>query len=640
MAKRGLILESTISAIEARVRIADVLQSNGITPPGNPDKGNIKCPVRPDQHRAGDKSPSFSVFDGGTACYCHACKFGGTAVALQMELTGESFPEAVESLAGMAGIEVQRENSDKPDPNAAIRKALSVAAEYYASVLPRSPQAAAYAAERGFNQDHIARISLGYAPNDYGRGLKEAFREAGVGQKAAIAAGLLRESTRKRGELIPYFFDRLMFPVRDAYGEIIAFGGRRLADVTPEGEPVKAPKYYNSPETRVFHKGNVLYNLDQAKRAAAGEGGRVYVFEGYMDVEAYRLAGKDNAVAAMGTAFTSEQMQLLSARATEIVLCFDDDEPGRKAAWGAVGNILPALSADTTVRIAILPEGQDPDDVISNSGLEGFERQMESALSVDQYLIRELEKKNVGGLQGMLKMADEAAKVLANIPDPLLHALLVKEVAKSLEIDPQIIADRMGDHRKAPTYTTQSSAHEGGAAPAATVPKPPPAREGPTAKVPDRDQPAAFDRYSRRRDPSATPRPQITPEQIFRSAHAADIRVFRAKDEPGKKDIHQFIRSVLLREASYMRSGASAEKVLGLVDRFLRKEIATGLTAGSIKKYTELLKEFVDRIENRGLTYSGEQMDATHTKPKAAPRLAGLEQKKRADPKVAAAPGR
>lgn len=318
-----------------------------------------------------EKTPSFTVNDDKAFYHCFGCGQHGDVISFAMETDGLSFPEAIERLAGQAGLEVPQ-SSPQERERAKLRSTLydvveQVCGWYEEQLLQPGGRAAYdYLRERGFSDETIGRFRLGFAPDGRGR-LLQAMEARGVRREQLVEAGLLKMSPndegRGGGEPRDYFFNRVIFPINDSRGRVIAFGGRILGD----GQP----KYLNSPETPLFHKGRSLYNFTMA-REASRDAGTVIVAEGYTDVIALAQAGLPNAVAPLGTALTEDQIRLLWRVADEPVLCFDGDNAGARAALRAAERALPLLQPGKTLRFMALPAGEDPDTLIRARGAEGF----------------------------------------------------------------------------------------------------------------------------------------------------------------------------------------------------------------------------------------------------------------------------
>ena len=315
----------------------------------------------------GEKSPSFHCEDSKGRYHCFGCGVSGDHFRFLVEAEGLSFPEAVERLAGEAGLALPARDAEaekRDEQRATILDALRLAAGFFAGALQEADGAKsrAYLRDRGLNPQTQKLFGLGYAPDSRNR-LKEFLAGKGVGKAEVEAAGLV---VHGEGIAVSYdrFRDRLMFPIQDAAEKVIAFGGRALsADVSA--------KYLNSPETDVFHKGATLFNLARARRAAKAAG-TLIVVEGYMDTIALHQAGFEHVVAPLGTALTERQLELLWRNAGEPILCFDGDAAGLKAANRAAEIALPLLKPGRSLRFALLPDGKDPDDLVREQGPEAF----------------------------------------------------------------------------------------------------------------------------------------------------------------------------------------------------------------------------------------------------------------------------
>jgi DNA primase len=309
-----------------------------------------------------ERSPSFTVSEDKGFFHCFGCGAHGDVVGFVMRSEGLPFPEAVERLAREAGMEVpvsSPEERRKAEKQATLHGALEAAAKWFEQQLRNNNGRAgmAYFQRRGLRDDTIDRFRLGFAPDDR-NALLEALKKQGMPEELLIEAGLAKLPDDGRSAF-GYFRGRVMFPITDRRGRVIAFGGRIL----DQGEP----KYLNSPETPLFHKGRVLYGLAQAQ-AAVREKGELVVCEGYMDVIALAEAGIGGAVAPLGTALTEDQILELWRLAPEPILCFDGDAAGQRAAARAIERALPLLAPGKSLRFAILPPGDDPDSLIRRGG--------------------------------------------------------------------------------------------------------------------------------------------------------------------------------------------------------------------------------------------------------------------------------
>ncbi len=329
-----------------------------------------------------EKSPSFTVNDDKGFFHCFGCGAHGDVIGFVMRQSGLPFPDAVEQLAGEAGLQVPQsspQDRERAEQAASLGSALEAAAEWYRAQLNAQAgrEGKAYLERRGLKPETIERFRLGFAPNSR-TGLLEAMRARKIPDALLVEAGLVIKSDD--GELFDRFRNRVMFPIADRRGRVIAFGGRAM-------DPNAPAKYLNSPETAVFHKGHTLYNIAMA-REAAHSAGTVLVVEGYMDVIALAQAGFEHAVAPLGTALTEEQIALLWRMAAEPVLCFDGDKAGMKAALRAVDRALPLLEPGKSLRFALLPGGQDPDDLIKAQGRGAMETVLAAALPMAEMLWR------------------------------------------------------------------------------------------------------------------------------------------------------------------------------------------------------------------------------------------------------------
>jgi len=326
-----------------------------------------------------EKTPSFTVNDDKGFYHCFGCGVHGDIIKFVIETEGLSFPETVERLAGQAGLvlpEDRPEDRLRSQQRKSLYDVMEAAAKYYETqlVAQAGQEGAAYLSRRGLSRDTVKKFRLGYAHS--GRtALKEALLSRdGISEEMMVEAGLLIQIEEETGAVKPSydrFRHRVMFPITDRQGRVVAFGGRALDD------QAKA-KYLNSPETPLFHKGSLLYNLAGARKSSYDEG-RVLVAEGYMDVIAMAQAGFTNAVAPLGTAVTAEQITELWKLAPEPVMCFDGDKAGVRAAYRVAERALPLLKAGHSLRFVHLPTGEDPDSFISSRGKQAFRDVLERA---------------------------------------------------------------------------------------------------------------------------------------------------------------------------------------------------------------------------------------------------------------------
>jgi DNA primase len=334
-----------------------------------------------------EKTASFHADDRKGIYHCFGCQVSGDIFTFLVEKQGLSFPEAVERLAAEAGLDLPKSDprdKQREDARKSLYGVVELAAKFFEETLQGRDGASArgYLSGRGLDPATLSRFRIGYAPS--GRyALKEHLGAEGIAVKAMIEAGLLVS-----GEDIPVpfdrFRDRVMFPILDARGRVVGFGARALS-------PDAQAKYLNSPETDLFHKGALLYN-QAAARASAHKSGTIVAVEGYMDVIALAQAGIEHVAAPLGTALTADQIALLWRLADEPVLCFDGDAAGLKAAYRAVDTALPLLSPGKSLAFALMPEGQDPDNLVRAQGRAGFEALVADALPlIDMIWQRETE---------------------------------------------------------------------------------------------------------------------------------------------------------------------------------------------------------------------------------------------------------
>ena len=413
----GLIPASFIDELMSRTDIVEVINSRvPLKKAGREYKAC--CPFH------GEKTPSFTVSPTKQFYHCFGCGAHGTALGFLMDYEHLGFPEAVEELASLAGLEVPREQSQGTDRRPDLYSVLDAAAGYYREQLKRAPAAIEYLKARGISGATAATFGIGYAPDEWDGLLRRLGADAGATQRLATA-GMLIE--RDQGGFYDRFRGRVMFPIRDARGRVIAFGGRVLGQ--------DEPKYLNSPETPLFHKGRELYGLYEARQALRHIP-RLLVVEGYMDVVGLHEAGIHWAVATLGTATTPEHLERLFRVTEEVVFCFDGDRAGRQAAWRALENALPTLREGRQVRFLFLPEGEDPDSLVRTEGAAAFTARLKDALPLSEYLHDELAAKvDMGSLDGRARLAELAKPLVARVPEGVFRALLVGRIASAVGMD-------------------------------------------------------------------------------------------------------------------------------------------------------------------------------------------------------------
>jgi len=373
-----------------------------------------------------EKSPSFTVSPTKQFYHCFGCGAHGTALGFLMEYQGLGFVEAVQELAKRVGMVVPQETRSGQEIEArkasvGMQEALQLALNYYRGELKKSEKAIAYLKGRGLSGEIAARFQMGYAPSGW-QNLSAVLPD--YQSEMLTQAGLV--IANEQGKRYDRFRDRIMFPIHDQKGQVIGFGGRVLGG---EGDDA-GPKYLNSPETPLFQKGHELYGLFLARRAIR-ESSRALVVEGYMDVVALAQYGIGYAVAALGTATTPYHIAKLMRQTDDIVFCFDGDAAGRKAAWRAAMNSLPALTDGLRLSFLFLPSEHDPDSYMREYGKEAFEQAMRGALPLSQYMIEKLSEDNeLQSQEDRVRFINEAEPILKQIQAPRLGLLLRKRVAE------------------------------------------------------------------------------------------------------------------------------------------------------------------------------------------------------------------
>ncbi|MGL4712718.1 MAG: DNA primase [Shewanella sp.] len=371
-----------------------------------------------------EKSPSFTVSRDKQFYHCFGCGAHGNVIDFVMEYDRLDFIDAIEDLAGQLGLEVPREQGTGKRHDDGLSRDLyqlmEEASLYFQNQLRQhqdKQKVIDYLAYRGLSDDVVEHFGIGFAPDGWD-GLLGRYRQNQDAQDKLLTAGML--ISNDSGKRYDRFRDRLMFPIRDRRGRVIGFGGRVLGDGTP--------KYLNSPETPIFHKGNELYGLYELKQRYR-DPDKVLIVEGYMDVVALAQFGVDYAVASLGTSTTAEQFQLLLRSAKEVVCCYDGDRAGTEAAWRALETALPLLKPGDQVRFMFLPQAEDPDSMVRKIGKEAFETLMDSAIALPEFLFDTLATK-YGTDKGNL--AKQAFILIEKIQDTVLQNLLLENLAHKL----------------------------------------------------------------------------------------------------------------------------------------------------------------------------------------------------------------
>lgn len=374
-----------------------------------------------------EKTPSFNVVPDKQFYHCFGCGAHGTALGFLMDYDHLNFVEAVEELAARAGLEVPREESSTPataKPSQDQYALLEQAAEFYRKQLRATPAAIDYLKQRALTGETAARFGIGYALDAWD-GLIKQLGQSDSALQELTRAGLLIERDSKNG-YYDRFRHRVMFPIRDSRGRTIGFGGR----IIDQGDP----KYLNSPETELFHKGRELYGLYEARQTTR-QLKQLLVVEGYMDVVSLHQAGITYAVATLGTATTPEHLKRLFRVCNTVVFCFDGDRAGRAAAWKALEVALPVVSEGYLLRFLLLPEKHDPDSLVSEEGREAFEARINNATPLSEYLVNELAARcDLSNVDGRAQFTAEAQRLLNQLNDDSYRTLLYQPLAAALNI--------------------------------------------------------------------------------------------------------------------------------------------------------------------------------------------------------------
>jgi DNA primase len=424
----GLIPQSFIDELIAR---ADIVEIIGLRVPLKKAGREYKacCPFH------GEKTPSFWVSPEKQFYHCFGCGAHGTVLRFLMEHDRMAFPEAVEDLAQRLGLEVPHEGgvaSKTKRPDEPLYELMGRVAAFYSETLTRDTRARQYLERRGLEWATIEHFGIGYAPNSWNEVLKR-FGATEGDRRTLAELGLIIE--RERGQIrdgehhYDRFRDRVMFPIRDVRGRVIAFGGR----IIEQGEP----KYLNSPETALFHKGRELYALYETRRARSNLK-RLLIVEGYMDAVRLHQAGINYAVATLGTATTPEHFKRIFRLVNEVVFAFDGDKAGRAAAWRALQHALPEAREGREIRFLFLPEGHDPDTLVGEEGREAFEKRLETTtLPLSEYLVRELsEQAELTHADGRARFSELARPLFAKLSEGVYRELLLTRLAGVIGIGP------------------------------------------------------------------------------------------------------------------------------------------------------------------------------------------------------------
>jgi DNA primase len=439
---RGRIPDKFIDELLARVDIVDVIQERVPLKKAGRD-WSARCPFHD------ERSPSFTVSPAKQFYHCFGCGAHGSAIGFLMNYDRLEFPDAVEELASRAGLKVPYEGGREAprEDTTDLYAILDAAASFYRRQLAANDVARAYFADRGLDDSTIAKFTLGYAPDQWDA-IKNALGTSVQRIALMEKAGML--TSGERGSKYDRFRHRVMFPILDRRGRTIAFGGRVLVKED-------TPKYLNSPETPLFHKGRELFGLWQV-REAHQKIPRLVVVEGYMDAISLHQFGVPQAVATLGTATTRDHAEILFRQCADVYFCFDGDRAGRQAAWRAVESVLPRMRDGRQALFLFLPDGEDPDSLIRKEGSAGFEARLASATPLSEFFFAEIGKDvNLSSLDGKARLAERARPMLAQIPDGAFRDLMLAELDRLTGVHVQIAAPEDAGATQRPARPQQRS---------------------------------------------------------------------------------------------------------------------------------------------------------------------------------------
>ncbi|CAH7028364.1 DNA primase [Vibrio chagasii] len=440
----GHIPRSFIDDLLARLDIVDIVDARVKLKKKGKNYGAC-CPFH------NEKTPSFSVSQEKQFYHCFGCGVHGNAIDFIMEFERLEFVEAIEELASFLGLDVPREQrsgeiSTAPRANTEQKRNLydlmGGISQFYRSQLKiaANKPAIEYLKNRGLSGEIVQKFGIGYVADEWDL-VRKNFGQQKEAQDMLVTGGMLIENDK--GNRYDRFRGRVMFPIRDRRGRVIGFGGRVLEDGTP--------KYLNSPETPIFHKGKELYGLYEVLQAYR-EPPQVLVVEGYMDVVALAQYGVDYSVASLGTSTTGDHIQMLFRQTSTVVCCYDGDRAGKEAAWRALENALEYLKTGNTLKFLFLPDGEDPDSYIRKHGKAAFEQLVQNATPLSTYLfdnLIEIHKLNLGTTEGKSALRAHASALINKIPDSYFQELLEKLLDERTGFDNQLRRARV--HTQNPT---------------------------------------------------------------------------------------------------------------------------------------------------------------------------------------------
>ncbi|AQP36923.1 DNA primase [Vibrio anguillarum] len=440
----GHIPRSFIDDLLARLDIVDIIDARVKLKKKGKNYGAC-CPFH------NEKTPSFSVSQEKQFYHCFGCGVHGNAIDFMMEYERLEFVEAIEELASFVGLEVPREQrssghfSSAPKANSEEKRTLydlmGSIAQFYRNQLkvPGNRHAIEYLKDRGLSGEIVQKFGIGYIADEWDL-VRKNFGQQQESQEMLVTGGMLIENDK--GNRYDRFRGRIMFPIRDRRGRVIGFGGRVTGDETP--------KYLNSPETPIFHKGKELYGLYDVMQAYR-EPPQILVVEGYMDVVALAQYGVDYSVASLGTSTTGDHLQLLFRQTNTVVCCYDGDRAGREAAWRALENALSYLKSGNILKFLFLPDGEDPDSYIRTHGKAAFEQLVQDAEPLSKYLFTNLlSQVDVGNNEGKAALEALALPLINKVPDTSLQAQLLKILGQKTGIYKKPSLPESDKHRSQP----------------------------------------------------------------------------------------------------------------------------------------------------------------------------------------------
>jgi len=438
----GLIPREFIDQLLARCDIIDVINAR-VPLKKHGKEYQACCPFH------NEKTPSFTVSPNKQFYHCFGCGVNGSAVNFLMEYEHLDFVEAIESLASTMGMEVPREEGKQRSPQQQQRTKnlidlMQEASAYYQQQLKSNPVAIDYLKQRGLSGEIAQSYGVGYSQKSWDAAIN--YLSKNYQAEQIIDSGLAIK--KDNGGSYDRYRDRIIFPIRNRKGQVIGFGGRVMS-------PEDSPKYINSPETSLFHKSNELYGLYEARQATR-KLERIVAVEGYMDVISLAQFGITYAVATLGTATTTQHIEILYRTVPEIIFCFDGDRAGKDAAWKALANALPILKDDKEIRFMFLPDGEDPDTLVRGIGKEAFEASFAEATSLSAYFIEALSHQfNITTNEGKARFMTKAIDLLKEVPDILLKDQLIQDIATLTSVEKAVILKRLsGNDRQ---FSNQNS---------------------------------------------------------------------------------------------------------------------------------------------------------------------------------------